>query len=107
MLEGLPPIWVAGKEQWAAAKRELRPLFAKYGTVLSIRSATINPTRFVGGAARRRAKAAARGPQNRCFLSFSSAAEAAVAIATLDGAELQGRKLSVSLAEDQGLRDGT
>jgi hypothetical protein len=85
----------------------LRPLFAKYGTVLSIRSATINPTRFVGGAARRRAKAEARGPHNRCFLSFSSATEAAAAIATLDCADLQGRKLSVKLAEDQGVRDGT
>lgn len=75
----------------------------QFGTVLSIRSAAINPTRFVGGAARRRAKVAARGPQNRCFLSYSTAAEAAAAMAALDGADLQGRSLRISLAQDQGV----
>ena len=103
---GLPPSWVADKKQWATAKKQLRLLFAQYGTVLSIRSAAINPNQFVGGAARRRAKIAAKGPRNRCFLSYSKASEADAGIAALEGVELEaGRKMKVSMGQDQGLRD--
>ena len=103
MVAGLPPHWVADKAQWASAKKQLKPLFAKHGTVLSIRSAKLNPTKYIGASSKRRARAQ-RGPPNRCFVSFSTAEEAAAAMAALSGAELVGRVVTITMALDQGVR---